>query len=248
MPLPATDFDPTESAVPWRVLTSAGHELVFATPTGERAHCDERMLSGRGLGPWRPILAARSDARQAYRELEQAASFRAPLAHAHLADASFDAVVLPGGHAPGMRPYLESPGLQAAVARHFGAGRPLAAICHGVVLAARSQGAAGRSILHGRHTTALTEPMELSAWSMTRLWLGDYYRTYPETVEREVTRAVGPDGRFSRGPFAVLRDSPARLGRGFTVRDGHYLSARWPGDAYAFSRDLVAMLRAGGRG
>ncbi len=37
MPLPAADFDPTEAAVTWQVLASAGHDVVFATPSGQRA-------------------------------------------------------------------------------------------------------------------------------------------------------------------------------------------------------------------
>jgi protease I len=36
-------------------------------------------------------------------------------------------------------------------------------------------------------------------------------------------------------------DAPERLGIGFTVRDGNYLSARWPGDAHRFAGDLAAM-------
>ena len=31
MPLPDRDFDVTEVAVPWRVLSDAGHQVVFAT-------------------------------------------------------------------------------------------------------------------------------------------------------------------------------------------------------------------------
>jgi hypothetical protein len=29
---------------------------------------------------------------------------------------------------------------------------------------------------------------------------------------------------------------------GFTVRDGHYLSARWPGDAHRFASEFAAMI------
>ena len=32
IPLPHTDYDPSEVAVPWRVLSQAGHRVVFATP------------------------------------------------------------------------------------------------------------------------------------------------------------------------------------------------------------------------
>ena len=34
MPLPRTDFDPSEVAISWRVLRDAGHAVVFATPDG----------------------------------------------------------------------------------------------------------------------------------------------------------------------------------------------------------------------
>jgi hypothetical protein len=29
---------------------------------------------------------------------------------------------------------------------------------------------------------------------------------------------------------------------GFTVRDGEYLSARWPGDAHRFAAEFAAMI------
>ncbi len=35
LPIPALDFDPTEVAVTWQTLRSAGHVVVFATPSGQ---------------------------------------------------------------------------------------------------------------------------------------------------------------------------------------------------------------------
>jgi putative intracellular protease/amidase len=49
LPLPAQDFDPSEAAVSWRVLASAGHVVDFATPDGQPAVADDIMLSGKGL-------------------------------------------------------------------------------------------------------------------------------------------------------------------------------------------------------
>lgn len=40
----------------------------------------------------------------------------------------------------------------------------------------------------------------------------------------------------------LRRDSPALLGTGFTVRDGNYGSARWPGDAHRFAADFAVLL------
>jgi protease I len=84
--------------------------------------------------------------------------------------------------------------------------------------------------------------MELTAWSLTCAWLGDYYRTYPTTVEDEVTQALAAAGDFVRGPLSSSRDAPGNLAVGFTVRDDNYLSARWPGDAHRFGDAFAAML------
>ena len=56
-----------------------------------------------------------------------------------------------------MREYLQSARLHEVVAEAFRRGMPVAAICHGVLLAARSiDPATGRSVLYGRRTTSLT--------------------------------------------------------------------------------------------
>ncbi len=46
MPLPDHDFDVTEVAVPWRLLTRAGHEVVFATEHGAWPAADPLLLTG----------------------------------------------------------------------------------------------------------------------------------------------------------------------------------------------------------
>lgn len=47
MPVPDRDFDVTEVAVPWRLLTDAGHRVVFATEhAGTRPAGDPRLLRG----------------------------------------------------------------------------------------------------------------------------------------------------------------------------------------------------------
>src|SRR5262245_5436081 len=108
-----------------------------------------------GRGAVRAVGAAEEPIRF-YRELEQAAAFRAPRAWGGLDVAEFDALLLPGGHAPGMRQYLGNSALQERVAAFWKLGRPVAAICHGVLLAARSKDpATGASFLRGARTTCL---------------------------------------------------------------------------------------------
>jgi putative intracellular protease/amidase len=54
-----------------------------------------------------------------------------------------------------MRVYLGSGVLQSAVADFFAQAKPVGAICHGVLLAARSSLHPGKSVLFGKKTTAL---------------------------------------------------------------------------------------------
>jgi protease I len=246
IPLPSGDFDPTECAVPWRRLSESGVEVLFATSDGQQADADARMLDGKGLGLWAPFLRADRRGRDAYAAMAGNRGFRAPIRHDEARAGDFAGILLPGGHAPGMKPYLESPTLHTLVAAFFADDKPVAAICHGVVLAARARGVDGRSVLYGRRTTALPAWMELAAWRLTRARLGDYYRTYPATVQDEVTAALAGPADFVVGPHwspsGFLRDRPGMTGVGFTVRDGNYLSARWPGDAHRFADEFLAML------
>jgi protease I len=242
-PLPARDFDPTESSVPWRALIDAGHEVAFATPDGQPAAADPRILSGRGFAMWRPFLRARPHARTTYAEMASSEPYLHPLRYEQIDPDAFDAVVLTGGHAPGMKPYLESSKLQALVAKYMGEDKPVAVICHGVLIAARAHDPkTGRSVLYGRKTTGLTKAQELSAFAMTGMWLGRYYRTYEPTVEDEVRSVLASPDDSLTGDFALGRESPDKPEYGFVVRDGNYLSARYYVDAYKFGDELVRLL------
>jgi putative intracellular protease/amidase len=244
IPLPDRDFDVTEVAVPWRVLRDAGHQVVFATEqAGTLPAADPRLLTGVLFGQ----LGAAAEARDCYAELTEAGEFTSTQAWAGLDPAAFDGLLLPGGHAPGMRQYLGSPILREQVARFWALGRPVGAICHGVLVLARTRDTAtGRSVLADRQTTCLPKYMERVAYLATAWRLGRYYRTYPAYVEDEVKAALDDPGRqFQRGPVTLTaRGTATDDGAAFAVADRNYLSARWPGDAYLFGRRFCDLLRA----
>lgn len=239
-PLPDTDFDVTEVAVPWKLLTRAGHSVLFATEDGARATCDPLLLTGVIFGK----LGAQPEPIAFYRELEKDPAFQRPLSWRRIEPDSMDALFLAGGHAPGMRQYLGSEELQRFVAHFATLDRPLAAICHGVLVLARSiDPTTGRSVLYKRRTTCLPKYMERSAYWLTAWKLGRYYRTYDAYVEEEVRGALrDPRQQFERGPRTLsARGSDADDRPAFTVRDGLYLSGRWPGDAYRISKQLLEL-------
>ncbi len=229
-------------------MQEAGYSCVFASPDGHIAQADRRMLTGEDLGLLKSALMAKRDAVAVYRELEKSAEFLAPLPYHKIESQSFDGVFLPGGHDKGMREYLESKVLQRFIAQMLASDKPVGAICHGTLLVARSRAeATGKSVLWGRRTTGLTKRQELIAYQLTRFYLGDYYLTYPEiTLEDEVKGQLQRSEDFLCGPgfpFPLARDSAQQLQYGFTVLDGKYLSARWPGDAHRFAAEFVRLLR-----
>ncbi len=284
MPLPSHDFDPTEAAVSWKIVHDAGHEVVFATPDGKRGFADPLMITGEGLDPWGWIpgikkikifgllLRAAAPGLAAYSAMEEDANFLNPKAYEELSIEDYDGMILPGGHAPLMKEYLENQALQSFVADFFdsvdesGNHKPIAAVCHGVVLAVRSiSKKTNKSVLHGRKTTALTWDLERSAWLLTRFWArfwdSGYYRTYMESgdeptgywsVEAEVKRGLANDADFLTVPkdsinhfqkdSGMFRDAINDDRPAWVVHDGNYISARWPGDVHTFARRFVELL------
>ncbi len=280
IPIPDRDFDPTEVAVSWRVLTGDGHRVIFATESGTPGAADDIMVTGRGLDFWSALpvlgtipmvglmLRANKDGRNAYAGMLRSAEYRHPVSWTQASLDGVDALLLPGGHrARGMRSYIDSGILQRLVVDAFARGVIVAAICHGVLLAARSvDPTTGRSVLYGRKTTALTWALERTAWNLTRVtrfWDPDYYRTYPEepgqpggymSVQSEVTRALKDPADFCDVTRAtprwrlkssgMVRDTPTDSRPAFVVDDGNYVSARWPGDTHTFATVLSQKLKA----
>ena len=121
----------------------------------------------------------------------------------------YERAILPRLIHAGMRQERFLPYRQRLVSEAFRREILVAAICHGVLLAARTvDPVTGRSVLYGRKTTALTWELERRAWRIarvTRFWDPDYYRTYVEktgdpigymSVQAEVTRALQNPGDF----------------------------------------------------
>ena len=287
--LPALDFDPTEAAVSWKVLRGLRLPPVvaFATPEGAKSAADDLMISGEGLDPWGfvpglrkvallgafdpPGKAQRRWPRRLRGALERDDAFLHPLRYDAVRAEDWDGLLLPGGHrARGMRPYLESAALQALIVRAFELDKPVAAVCHGVLLVAQldlvpKDGTLG--VARKRRTTSSRGRRSTSrTGSRVSLASGTVATTAPTRrrlgqpcgymgVQQEVTRALARPEDYEDVPKDAPdhgmktdgrhRDTMTDERPAFVVRDGRYLSARWPGDVHTFAKTFATMLTTG---
>ncbi|MEP0804350.1 MAG: DJ-1/PfpI family protein [Chloroflexota bacterium] len=232
IPLPNHDFDPSESAFPWKAFTERGWQVTFATPDGKAAACDPRLLKGPLLGP----LGAGPRGLANYKKMANSPEFKSPILYSEINVDDFDAVSLTGGHAPGMKQYLENATLQAKMVEFFRQGKVVGAICHGTLVLARAiDPATGKSVLWDYQVTALTKDLEFSGYALTFWLLGRRYRTYECYVADEVRGVLKDPKNFKTGPLMVWP---------FVVQDRNLLTSRWPLDAPLYARRLVEMVEA----
>ena len=191
-----------ETAIPWKVFSEAGFETRFATEDGKRPTCDEMMLSGMTA----TVLGANQAAKQAYQSLCEDVGFQKPMTWtaASFNLDKYDLVFLPGGHEKGVRQIIDSKTVHQLLVDYFPktqrpSNRTVAAICHGVQVLAASTMPDGKSVMHDAKTTALPGFMEQSIYQATRLFLGDYYKTYgagSPSVQEIVTKKLDNPSQF----------------------------------------------------
>eukprot|EP00698_Gefionella_okellyi_P003874 TRINITY_DN13592_c0_g1_i1.p1 TRINITY_DN13592_c0_g1~~TRINITY_DN13592_c0_g1_i1.p1 ORF type:complete len:371 (-),score=51.66 TRINITY_DN13592_c0_g1_i1:305-1417(-) len=245
MPLPDKDFDPTECAVPWKLLSLEGYRVVFATENGDVPKADALLLQPDGVVFGK--LGADYEAREFYTEMSQCVAFQHPIRWTNINALDYDGLYLVGGHAPGMKQYLESTLLMTKITSFWALRRPIAAICHGALLLARTTDeSTGQSVLYSRRTTTLPKYMENLAYAMTAWRYGSLFRTYQVHCADEVkTYLAIPEVQFQEGPTTLgSRGDYFHPEDAFVCEDGNYLSARWPGDAYLIGRSFIAKLQA----
>ena len=95
---------------------------------------------------------------------------------------------------------------------------------------------------------------------VVRFWDPLYYRTYPDnvgdpagywSVESEVKRNLENDDDYKTVPAdapdyklktkGTVRDTLDDARPAWVVKDGNYVSARWPGDVHTFANTFIAM-------
>ncbi|NHZ33454.1 type 1 glutamine amidotransferase domain-containing protein [Massilia rubra] len=136
-----TGFYLNELAQPLKLLLDAGHDVTFATPTGQAPTLDTTSLDVMYFGGDAGKLKQHQDL---VAKLEITSQQRSPVISLarveQIGYARYDAVYIPGGHAP-MQDLIRSAALGRLLAHFQQAGKTTALVCHGpaALLSALSQ-------------------------------------------------------------------------------------------------------------
>ncbi|EPT7001215.1 type 1 glutamine amidotransferase domain-containing protein [Cronobacter malonaticus] len=128
-----TGFYLNELMQPVKRLLDAGHQVTFATPNGLAPTLDktsdDKMYFNNDVNAWRTHRALLD-------KLKLTSAASSPVISlaraAQRGYGEFDAIYIPGGHAP-MQDLLTSPALGKALAAFHAAGKPTALVCHGPI-------------------------------------------------------------------------------------------------------------------
>jgi len=227
-----TGFDPTEAAVPWKTLVLRGHEVVIATETGISPTADKNVLEGFLGGH---VMRTLPQPQEFYSQMLASQAVRNPIKWSDVKLEDFDGLLLVGGHAEGMRQYLDSEVVREITTEFWRAKKPVGAICHGVLVLARA------NLLRSVVSTSVPKFLESQAYMLTRYLsgMGKYQlsTTWPLYVQDEVEPACPG---FTSGPVDALAafrpGSATSHAHAFVTHDNHYVSGRFWGDAYLFAQ------------
>ena len=230
MPLPDHDFDPTEAAIPWSTCSSGGWNIAISTESGSVPVGDLRRLEG----PLPGLLTASKRARSAYKHMTQDPAFQHPIPYERIDASEYEALLLPGGDAPGVRQYLDSTLLRTKVLQFWVQHKPIGAICHGVLVLARTlDPRTGRSVVYGSKVTAPPKSLDRFGYLLDRWLLRHGYVMYPRCVAEEVRDCLEHAQDISFGP-SILKP--------YVVHDGVLITSRWYLDAELFAETFVGAL------
>lgn len=205
-----TGFWLEEFAAPYYVFKDAGVDVTLASPLGGQPPLD----------PQSDVPASQTESTRRFKADPAA---QRSLAHtlkvSDMSSDTFDAVFYPGGHGP-LWDLAEDASSIALIESMFGAGKPVAAVCHAPAAFRHAKNSAGNPVVQDRAVTGYTNTEE-EAVGLTR--------AVPFLVE-DMLRQHG--GRYSK-----MADWQPHV-----ITDGHLITGQNPASSGPAAMALVVML------
>jgi putative intracellular protease/amidase len=200
-----------ELATPYYIFRDAGAEVTIASPGGGQVPLDPKSQS---------IMVATSSTKRFLKDPE-AMNFSS---HSVLLDEvkadDFDVAFLPGGHGP-LWDIAGNNTVKQLLEGFNSNGKPIAAICHGVVGLLALQNANGELLIKGKQLTGFSNSEEESA-GLTRV--------VPFLLETEL---LSLGALYSKGANYV----------GFVVADGNIITGQNSASSDALAKKVVAFVQ-----
>ncbi len=234
-----TGFYLNELMQPVKMLLDAGHTVTFATPNGKAPTLDKGSVNPMFFGGDQAALDAHHKLLEQLRLTDSANSPVVSLARVEQQGyGKYDAVYVPGGHAP-MQDLLTSPALGKVLAAFHKDGKPTALVCHGpIALLSAMPDAKGFTMKLAQGATP-TQPK----------WI---YSGYKVTVftndEEEASKAQLGGGEMKFYPQTALQKaglqfSKAANWQGNMVTDRELITGQNPASAPLVGKELLARLQ-----
>jgi putative intracellular protease/amidase len=232
LPLPDYDFDLTEASIPWEACKLLKWNVVISTENGNVPQADINRLNG----PLPGLLSASKQARAAYQQMTQDPSYQNPIRFSEIDPGEYHALLLPGGDGLRMRQYLENERLRSKILQFFQAGKLIGAICHGILVLARTiDPQTEHSVLYGHKVTALPSSLDRFVYFMDKWLIKRGYIMYPKCVAEEVRACLQHPEDFSPGPGAFTP---------YVFSDENLITGRWFLDAEVFAKRFTEELQS----
>ncbi|EOV9672564.1 type 1 glutamine amidotransferase domain-containing protein [Cronobacter turicensis] len=236
-----TGFYLNELMQPIKRLLDAGHQVTFATPNGLvptlDKSSDDKMYFNNDINAWRTHRALLDKLRLTSPVSSPVISLARAAQRGY---GEFDAIYIPGGHAP-MQDLLTSPALGQALAAFHAAGKPTALVCHGPIALLSTLPDAPA------FTRQLAETGHAAA---QRGWIYAGYRmTVISNAEEEIAKGLLPKGGAMKFyPQTALEQAGGKYSSNsepFTshiVTDRELITGQNPASATAVAQALLERL------
>ncbi|EOI3575860.1 type 1 glutamine amidotransferase domain-containing protein [Cronobacter turicensis] len=236
-----TGFYLNELMQPVKRLLDAGHQVTFATPNGLAPtldkSSDDKMYFNNDVNAWRTHRALLDKLRLTSPVSSPVISLARAAQRGY---GEFDAIYIPGGHAP-MQDLLTSPALGQTLATFHAAGKPTALVCHGPIALLSTLPDAPA------FTRQLAETGHAAA---PRGWIYAGYRmTVISNAEEEIAKGLLPKGGAMKFyPQTALEQAGGKYSSNsepFTshiVTDRELITGQNPASATAVAQALLERL------
>lgn len=236
----STGFYLNELMQPVILLQDAGHKITFATPDGRIPTLEKRSASTGSFGGDATALKQATDRLEKLKLLSPKESPVVSLGRVEqIGIESFDAIFVPGGHAP-MQDLSVDPRMGRILTAFHQANKPTALVCHGpIALLSAVPGAASYAkeveagtaksrsdwIYAGYRLTVISNQVEEAVKGMFQ---GDAMKFYPQ------------DALTAAGASFSEADNPAAS---YVVEDRELITGENPASALEVGKALLARLK-----